>query len=136
MSRLFGWDLPPGCRITNIPGNTSEDEKQESIEFGFYENKEDKFKQKRFTPAEWKYLGSINRTKHLEDIIWKAIEYGIDVGIQEEKDCQQENKYEERQLKDYQNERIRNRFKYYRNKISELTEVIDSLNNLLEQSKE
>jgi hypothetical protein len=79
MSRsIFGWDLPPGCSVSDIPGNRPEDGKLEEIELAFYENTETNGR-KRFTPEEWKYLGSKKRTTHLEDIIWKAIEYGMDI---------------------------------------------------------
>lgn len=76
---IFGWDLPPGCSVSDIPGNRPEDGKLEEIELAFYENTEVNGR-KRFTPEEWKYLGSKKRTTHLEDIIWKAIEYGMEIG--------------------------------------------------------
>lgn len=97
---IFGWDLPPGCRVSDIPGNRPEDERLEAIELGFY-NSDEKNQQKlingrpRFTPQEWKYMNSKNRTKHLEDIIWKAIEYGMEIGGIEANDNRQENQYYE-----------------------------------------
>lgn len=31
MSRMFGWDLPPGCRESDIPGNRPEDLMEEAF---------------------------------------------------------------------------------------------------------
>lgn len=39
-----------------------------------------------------KYLGSKRHTQHLEDIIWKAIEYGMDIAQIECKNDLQANK--------------------------------------------
>jgi hypothetical protein len=88
---IFGWDLPPGVSVSDIPGNRPEDGRLEEIEMGFYENKEENHR-KRFTPEQWKYLGSKRHTQHLEDIIWKAIEYGMDIAQQECKNDLQANK--------------------------------------------
>jgi viroplasmin and RNaseH domain-containing protein len=92
MSRgIFGWDLPPGVSVSDIPGNRPEDGRLEEIELAFYENTETNGR-KRFTPEEWKYLGSKKRTTHLEDIIWKAIEYGMDIAREETRCEIQSNK--------------------------------------------
>lgn len=93
---IFGWDLPPGVSVSDIPGNRPEDGRLEEIELGFYENTEINGRI-RFTPEEWKYLGSKKRTTHLEDIIWKAIDYGMEIARDEEHSNNQANKVFERQ---------------------------------------
>ena len=35
----FGWDLPPGCRVTDIPGNRPEDEAWEH----YWDEEQDRF---------------------------------------------------------------------------------------------
>ena len=89
---IFGWDLPPGCSINDIPGNRPEDCEQEEMELAFYKNEPDKNGRKRFTDAEWKYLEPKHRTSHLEDIIWKAIEYGMEVGSEKAQEVADENR--------------------------------------------
>lgn len=84
---IFGWDLPPGCSVSDIPGNRPEDAEWERIEENFYQ-------QKRFTDKQWKYLGSKNRSQYLEEIITKAIEYGIELGrAQAKEEIQQDKKW-------------------------------------------
>ena len=84
---IFGWDLPPGCSVSDIPGNRPEDAEWESIEENFYQ-------QKRFTDKQWKYLGSKNRSQHLEEIITLAIDYGMELGREEMKEnIQQDNEW-------------------------------------------
>ena len=90
---MTGFNLPPGCNVNDIPGNRPEDGINEEIEMGFYVNTPSKYGNTRFTPEEWKYLGSKNRTKHLEDIIWKAIQYGREVGWVEQTELEEESKY-------------------------------------------
>jgi hypothetical protein len=41
MNRTFGWDLPPGCRISDIPGNRPSDEAEEAFWFAFSEKLHD-----------------------------------------------------------------------------------------------
>ncbi len=96
---IFGWDLPPGVSVSDIPGNRPEDCRLEEIELGFYENKKTNGR-KRFTPEEWKYLSSKKRTQHLEDIIWKAIDYGMDIARDEANSDNQANKVFDRQAVD------------------------------------
>ena len=98
---MTGWNLPPGCNVNDIPGNSREDGILEAIEEGFYDNKPGKYGHVRFTPQEWKYLGSKNRTTHLEDIIWKAIEYGMDIGYKQCLEEEREAEYMDQFAKEY-----------------------------------
>lgn len=33
----FGWDLPPGCSISDLPGNSAEEQRQEAFLDAFYD---------------------------------------------------------------------------------------------------
>jgi len=83
----FGWDLPPGCSISDIPGNRPEDEKWEAMIEGFYNglSKEE-----------------LEIAETCDELITKAIEYGIEVRIEDEKRIDEENKYYEEQAREYQ----------------------------------
>lgn len=82
MSReIFGWDLPPGVRASDIPGNRPEDEAWERITLGFYEGK--------LTKEEW------GKIEPFVEIVDKAIEYGIEVGQRQAEDIRLENKHYE-----------------------------------------
>jgi len=79
--RIFGWDLPPGVRVSDIPGNRPEDEAWEKITLGFYEGK--------LTKEEWEKIESFI------EIVDKAIEYGIEVGNKQAEDIRLENRFYE-----------------------------------------
>ncbi len=77
---IFGWGLPPGVSVNDIPGNTPEDEKWERIIDGFWH-------EKRFTKKEWfasEKLSSEQFSSEFYNIITKAIDYGIELGHKEE----------------------------------------------------
>lgn len=86
---IFGWDLPPGCSVSDIPGNRPEDEAYEKMMDDFYA-KLSKEEQEKAEP--------------LVDIIAKAINYGIDIGMEQAKDIEEENKFYEEQAKEYRKE--------------------------------
>lgn len=79
----FGWDLPPGCRASDIPGNRPEDKKWEAIINGFWDKKR--------TPEKDMILE--NASDNLIELIDEAIEYGIEVGTTQAWSATQENKY-------------------------------------------
>ncbi len=98
---IFGWDLPPGCRLSDIPGNRPEDEKWEAIEENFY-NKERLLNPKygtRITEKEYaqmdKLIDDLQTSDVITNYIMAAIEYGMDIGGKEAEDNRQENKYYE-----------------------------------------
>jgi len=95
---MFGGNsnLPPGCRVSDIPGNRPEDGEDEESEVAFYE------KRSRFTDKEWKYLASKHHTECLEEIIWKAIQYGMEIGEAKQKEYQREQAYDEEMCKEYE----------------------------------
>lgn len=76
MSRMFGWDLPPGCRESDIPGNRPEDLKEEA----FIDALNDKLdKEKLDLPEEW-----------ADGDIWRLVilarDMGYDQGFSEGRD--------------------------------------------------
>jgi hypothetical protein len=76
---IFGWDLPPGCRVSDIPGNRPEDVKWEAITEGFYDGN-------HISNETLKKFEDAKLDSDLDEIITKAIEYGIEIGIKEEKE--------------------------------------------------
>lgn len=92
---IFGWDLPPGCRISDIPGNRPEDEKWEAIINGFWDKKDRKEDKKNaLKDAPQVYV----------DLINEAIDYGIDIGFKQAKADEEENKFYEERAKEYREE--------------------------------
>ena len=85
MSRnMFGRDLPPGCKLSDIPGNGPDEAAIEAMEMGFYEQKG------VFTPSQQQYINELTDSMAME-IIFKAIEYGIELGIQQQQEIDAEN---------------------------------------------
>lgn len=83
---IFGWDLPPGCSTSDIPGNRPEDEAWEVILNGFWDKKDrGEDKKKALEDAPQIYV----------DLIGEAVEYGIDIGLKQVKDIEEENKFYE-----------------------------------------
>ena len=76
MRGTFGWDLPPGCSVSDIPGNRPEDEAWEKVINDFWD-------EKRFTKEEWAI--SENLDDVINDIIEKAIVYGMELGRKDQK---------------------------------------------------
>lgn len=113
----FGWDLPPGVRVSDMPRNRPEDE---AIEDGFYQ-------ESRFTPEQWKFLESKHRLaqQHLCDVLRKAIDYGIDIGQKQADVCNQENRfYESRYHQEIRNPKLRAYFKTQRQTSKEMYEAL------------
>ncbi len=115
MSRsIFGWDLPPGCRLSDIPGNRPEDEKWEAIEEGFWNGK-------HVTDEIYSKFEKVKLDSELIDIVMKAIEYGIDLGYKEAQENAKEDKYYESQYHaEVRNPRLRAFFKSQRKLIYQL----------------
>ena len=85
--RTFGWNLPPGVRASDIPGNRPEDEEWERIVYGFYGI--------ALFEDERKVFDTLSHAQ--ESLLEKAIEYGIELGREEQKLIEAENKlYEDR----------------------------------------
>ena len=82
---IFGWDLPPGCSVSYIPGNRPEDEKWEAVINGFWD--------KKYTEAKDKILADADTD--LTELIDEAIEYGMDIGAKENQAIVEESKYYE-----------------------------------------
>lgn len=85
---IFGWDLPPGVRVSDIPGNRPEDEAWEKITEGFWGGKY--CSDKLYNKFEKAKLDS-----DLIGIVDKAIQYGIDIGENQSNACNQENHFYE-----------------------------------------
>jgi hypothetical protein len=83
----FGWDLPPGCNVSDIPGNRPEDEAWYVMIDNFFASLDEKEKQ---------------LAENCEEVIIKAIEYGIEAQIAEQKIIDEESKYYEQMAKEYQ----------------------------------
>ena len=71
--RLFGWDLPPGCSPSDIPGNRPEDEARDKMIDEF-------FRQTHFTEEEQKFIDE----EVVVEIVTKAIDYGIKIGVKDQ----------------------------------------------------
>ena len=85
--RTFGWGLPPGVKASDIPGNRPEDEEWERIVYGFYGI--------ALFEDERKVFDTLSHAQ--ESLLEKAIEYGIELGREEQKLIEAENKlYEDR----------------------------------------
>jgi hypothetical protein len=85
MSRsIFGWDLPPGCSVNDIPGNRPEDATWEAIELDFWE--------KTATKEEWEL---VEKSDKLMSLITKAITYGMTITEKRMADMQAENHHYE-----------------------------------------
>jgi len=97
---IFGWDLPPGCRVSDIPGNRPEDERWEAIYDGFF--KEERIAYKKYgTTLPKNYLKQLDRAFKLKSldidaIITDAIEYGMEVEQKASQANREENKYYDR----------------------------------------
>ena len=85
-------NLPPGCNVSDIPGNRPEDEKWENII--------DTFWSKDRTPKKNRILRIASTA--LVELLDEAIEYGIEVGKQEQIESDRENAYYEEMAKDYE----------------------------------
>jgi hypothetical protein len=97
---LFGWDLPPGCSVSDIPGNRPEDSEMEALEERFYKENN--------TEPEWEEFNALNnKSKNdlLLNIVSKAITFGIEIGNEQARKIAGENAYYEAQERDYENDK-------------------------------
>lgn len=104
---IFGWDLPPGCRVSDIPGNRPEDERWEAIYENFW-NKDRlisksfgiQITKEKFEAMDkiWRSNSKVNRAfvELMDDYISAAIEYGMEVGVEEKLASREESKYYDR----------------------------------------
>lgn len=86
MRNIFGYDLPPGCRLSDIPGHSDEEYAWECIEEEFY-NKN------KFNPNELKLVDPLDES--VASIVMKAIVYGMELGKNEQRMIEAENLYYE-----------------------------------------
>jgi len=101
--RIFGWDLPPGCRVSDIPGNRPEDEAWEGIYEGFWDKERltKTAKGVRITEEEYAKMDKLYNSKLsevIDDYIMAAIEYGMEIATKQAQDNAQENLYYETQF--------------------------------------
>ena len=81
----FGWDLPPGVSANMIPGNRPEDEAWEKLEEEFYAS------------LDTVDMEIVDTTAGIGDIVTQALTYGIELGKEQQRRIEEENKfYEER----------------------------------------
>ena len=90
---IFGWDLPPGCSINDIPGNDPHECERENFEEDFWE--------KNCSDELWKKLDELKLSDAMMNIVSKAIDAGIEIGRIQEKLDEDERKYEEQLGKDF-----------------------------------
>lgn len=69
----FGWDLPPGCRISDIPGNRPEDQAYEAFIDSFYEQ----------LPADFITETNVAVMEKLAEWAWKAVGDSYDDGYKD-----------------------------------------------------
>jgi len=103
---MGGFNLPPGCSVSDIPGNRPEDGKWEAIEEAFWNNDKNCSK-KLFSKFE-----EANLDSDLINIVINAIEYGIEIQKQQAVENAEENKYYETMFEDYKQEKIRDILDY------------------------
>ncbi len=99
---IFGGNsnLPPGCSVSDIPGNRPEDEAWERI----YDNFWDKERLTtthigiRITEKEYAEMDKLYNGKHnsvIDSYIMAAIEYGMEIGQKQSDDTNKENRFYE-----------------------------------------
>ena len=78
MANIFGGNsnLPPGCRVNDIPGNRPEDAEWEEITNKFWDGK-------HVTDKVWHKFTVAKLDDDLLDVVDKAIEYGMELGRNE-----------------------------------------------------
>ena len=119
MRNVFGWDLPPGCSVSDIPGNQPEDIKQEAIEDEFFE--------KEITDDVWKLIDS-DKQGRIYDAVCKAIWYGYEIGLVEQQQTDKENKfYDKDNFNRTKLPKLRKFFKEQRYLIDYLKSEVDKL---------
>ena len=73
----FGWDLPPGVNVSDIPGNRPEDEAWDKMLDDFFSKRSSK------SPL----------TDSVSEIVSEAIQYGIDLGKLDQMQVEQESAF-------------------------------------------
>lgn len=115
---IFGWDLPPGCSINDIPRNSPEDAKWEAIIDNFFDKK--RIKERKFgiqiSDKDNEVMDELYKlTKYSEAVdnyIIMAIEYGIELGRIEECEYQEEVKFDKVMEQAYKEEQIKDILEY------------------------
>ena len=74
---IFGWDLPPGVSVNDIPGNRPEDAEWEQLTANFWNDKQN------VTDETWAKFDKAQLSDDLMTIVDKAIEYGMELGRKE-----------------------------------------------------
>jgi len=136
MSNVFGGgsNLPPGCSVNDLPGNSPEDEAWEEIYNEFF-NKDRLLHPKtriRITEVGYKLMDKLyDNPKYsaiIDDYIMAAIEYGINIGTQGQIN---EYKVYENEVLQYNREcklpKLRTYFKKQRELKKELVEALQEL---------
>ncbi len=102
---IFGGNsnLPPGVRVSDIPGNRPEDEACERIYDKFWDKERlttthigIQITEKEYAEMDKLYNGKHNDV--IDRYIMAAIEYGMEVGNRQAEDCHQENRFYETQF--------------------------------------
>ncbi len=101
---IFGWDLPPGVSINDIPGNRPEDDAWDKIYDNFWDKERltKNFIGTRITEKEYEQMDKLYNSKLSEVIdsyIMAAIEYGIDIGEKQSTAYRLENEQEEKEYR-------------------------------------
>jgi len=88
MNNIFGGgsNLPPGCSVNDIPGNSPEDGRWEAIEDAFWSNT------KNCSDENWMKFDKAQLDDSLMDVVTKAISYGIEIGTKQCYENAQDNK--------------------------------------------
>jgi len=115
---IFGWDLPPGCSINDIPGNRPEDVKWEAIIDNFFDAK--RIKERKFgiqiTNEDTKIMDEVYKigkySGAVDSYIQMAIEYGIELGRKQEQEYQTEAVMYVEAEQDFKDDQIRDILEY------------------------
>lgn len=104
---MFGWDLPPGVSVSDIPGNRPEDERWEYIYDNFWDKERltkttlgTKISEEEYAKMDkiWRSKSKVNMS--LVDLIDKyitcALEYGIEFAEKEARENEKMNKQDDR----------------------------------------
>ena len=82
---IFGWDLPPGVSVSDIPGNRPEDAEWEKLEQEFWDN------ENNCTKEQWNLFEKAQLSDKLMDIVNNAIEYGMEVARKQDQHHREQN---------------------------------------------
>jgi len=135
---VFGRDLPPGCRVSGIPGNRPEDQERKAIYDGFFDKKrltktkDDRYFSVTITDKEYKLMDELyadnKYSETVDNYIMAAIEYGIEIGHKQQQSIQEERANDDYNYRKYErNPVLRLFFKKQRQLIKDLQTKIDFL---------